>query len=256
MKHILIDAGNSCLKLSIIKKNTKRVTQWDCLSYDNLYECLFNKLHLESVSGIFVCNVNKSDVLDIISALSYNLWELQPHILTVEQNKYELSTCYKDYKSLGSDRWAAMISARQQFKTNFCIIDCGTAITVDVVTKEGIHLGGLISPGLAVCRQALGMAASNLPVAKQLPTRQTVDLLATNTLDGILWGTYHQMNAYVEYMVNKIYDDFDESLEVVITGGGATVLPKHLLQMHHYQPALVLDGLRIVAQKVFKKETL
>lgn len=75
---------------------------------------------------------------------------------------------YRDPARLGADRWAALIGARSCAAGRVCVIDCGTAVTIDVLDAQGIHQGGLIAPGLALMRNSLltgtvGVGATRTP---------------------------------------------------------------------------------------------
>ena len=57
---------------------------------------------------------------------------------------------YRDPAQLGVDRWLAMCAAWQQFPGSLCVVDAGTAVTIDVVAADGAHSGGLILPGVCL----------------------------------------------------------------------------------------------------------
>ncbi len=63
---------------------------------------------------------------------------------------------YNDPSKLGIDRWLAILGAATQFKgQNLCVFNCGTAITMDIVTANGEHQGGLIFPGVQLLHRAV-----------------------------------------------------------------------------------------------------
>lgn len=62
---------------------------------------------------------------------------------------------YTDPAQLGVDRWLAICAAFARYRAPVCVVDAGTATTVDVVTGEGQHEGGLILPGIALMQSAL-----------------------------------------------------------------------------------------------------
>ena len=55
--------------------------------------------------------------------------------------------------ALGADRLAALIAAHDQFQGSTCIVDCGTAVTVDAFDQGGEPRGGTIFPGSRACRR-------------------------------------------------------------------------------------------------------
>lgn len=51
----------------------------------------------------------------------------------------------------GVDRWLTLIAVRHRYSVPACIVDSGTAITIDVIQEDGQHLGGLICRVLSLC---------------------------------------------------------------------------------------------------------
>ena len=48
---------------------------------------------------------------------------------------------YSATGQLGADRWAAIVGAWQLYHRPVCIIDAGTAVTIDAVAQDGCHQG-------------------------------------------------------------------------------------------------------------------
>src|SRR5699024_1843795 len=74
------------------------------------------------------------------------------------KNSYEASD------ALGVDRWLAIVEAWSRHG-NAIVIDCGSALTVDVAAKEGVHLGGYIVPGLHLLVRSLWEGTSQVKVS-------------------------------------------------------------------------------------------
>ena len=267
MSYILIDAGNSCLKLAIVKNLDDSDIYYSVLDYNNLYDELVQEFSDTVASGVIVCNVNNPVIFHIISDVTYSLWRIDPHQVIVQQNTYGLSTRYNNPRLLGSDRWAALIAARHEFNTTVCVIDCGTAVTIDLVSEDGMHLGGLITPGLKTSRDSLGLKTGNLPFVDSYLQDSYIEkrsennnnkssFLAISTQDAILGGTLYQLSAYIERIVTEIKQEFGEDIECVITGGDAEQMQALTLHHFHHRETLVLEGLRIVARDLFDKENI
>ncbi len=249
MTYILLDAGNSYLKLAKIEQDAEKITEIERFSYDHLKHELTHYLQDQFVSAAVLSNVNNLNISHTIIDVLHKLWQIEPHQLVVEQGKYGLFTRYDNPRLLGSDRWAALIAAKNEFDCNVCIIDCGSAVTIDVLTDRGIHLGGLITPGISMSRNALGISASQLPlvVSEKDPDSS---FLAINTRDAILGGTLYQISAYIERIVTEIKAEFNDNVECIITGGDSIMFQSLSMHHFHHREALVLEGLRIVAQKL------
>ncbi len=255
MSTILIDAGNSYLKISIVDDLDNRQLSYAVLTYDNLSDDLYDYLQDCNPTGVLISNVNNLIVFHTISDLIYKLWHIHAQLVVVEQDKFAISTRYINPRTLGSDRWLALIAAHQDFTKTVCVIDCGTAVTIDVVTDNGMHLGGLISPGISTARHSLGQKTNNLAVVENYRKNNNnrSSFLANNTQDAILGGTLYQISAYIERIVSEFKQEFGDNTECIITGGDAQLIMD--LSAHHmyHRQTLVLDGLRIVAKEMFNR---
>jgi len=263
VSYLLIDAGNSCLKLAILDEFDCSEFSYNVLDYNNLYDDLYAMVSNCVVSGVVVCNVSNSDVFHIISDVVYNLWRIEPHQIFVQQNKFGLSTRYNNPGLLGADRWVALIAARAEFNKTLCVVDCGTAVTIDVVSEDGMHIGGLITPGLNTARDSLGLKTNNLPFVENTHVDKKPEnnnnkpsFLAITTQDAILGGTLYQLSAYIERIVTEIKQEFGENTECIITGGDAEQIQALILHHFHYRETLVLEGLKIVAKDLFDKDSI
>jgi len=56
---------------------------------------------------------------------------------------------YPKPNSIGPDRLANAVAARNRFGAPVVVVDFGTAVTFDVVNRAGNYAGGIIAPGLA-----------------------------------------------------------------------------------------------------------
>ena len=258
MAYILIDAGNSCLKLSVVEHTSYTEQYFTILDYANLYEDFIDQLSEFVISHVVVSNVNNSMVSHIICDASLFLWQVEPTIVISEQNKYGISTLYTNPRLLGSDRWLALIAAFSSTPKALCVIDCGSAVTIDVLTDKGLHLGGFITPGLNMSRTTLGLNTSNLPqiTTESAHLNNSSTFLASNTYDAIIAGSLYQLSAYVEHIITEIKNTISENIECIITGGDAIIVQK--LVTHHlvYREKLVLDGLNIVAKDLISRNIL
>ncbi|MCW8930996.1 MAG: type III pantothenate kinase [Gammaproteobacteria bacterium] len=256
MSYILIDAGNSFLKIALIDSSDDSNITYINLNYTNLYDDLLEQFNDAVPSQVIVCNVSNPVNFNIISDVIYNIWRIHPYLVQVQQDKYGISTRYTNPRVLGCDRWVAMIAARHEFDKTLCVIDCGTAVTVDVVTESGMHVGGLITPGINTARNSLGLKANNLPSVdnNNENINNESSILAINTQDAILGGTLYQLSAYIERIVSEIKHEFGEDIECVITGGDADKIQALTYHNFHHRKTLVLDGLKILAEDIFEKD--
>ena len=147
---------------------------------------------------------------------------------------------YPDPGQLGTDRWLVMVAARAQGLLPACIIDCGSAITLDVVDEAGLHRGGMILPGLAAQQAGLSQIAPALPEAD---LNQSAPLLARNTADAVAAGLLQGTAAAVEGLCARFTAETGLDLPTLLTGGDAAHIQPHLQRRATVVADLVLAGL-------------
>lgn len=150
---------------------------------------------------------------------------------------------YPDPTQLGTDRWLAMVGAGAYGLLPACIVDCGSAITLDAVDAKGQHHGGLILPGLAAQQAGLAAVAPALPAADLEPA---APLLATNTEDAVAAGQLQGSAAAIEQLATRLASATGQVLPLVLTGGDAKRIHRYLRAPAALKPDLVLAGLASV----------
>lgn len=170
---------------------------------------------------------------------TYGLSVWQAQTQTVYQG---MRNGYQHPERLGVDRWLAMLPCWQRVRGAFCVIDCGTAVTVDVVDHEGQHRGGQILPGLHLMRRALRQGAHALR-----DIDSAISMLdqpwGTNTSAGVAAGTLQALIAYIHAVYQQANRRFGPELPCFITGGDAAHVCRYLTLPFIEEPHLVLQGL-------------
>ncbi len=184
---------------------------------------------------------NSETVAQITDQLSRAGLSLQP----VKTGAFRLPVA-APYPQLGSDRWLALQWPWQQSRRSLCVIDCGTAITVDVVDGSGRHLGGWIMAGLTSLRESLLQRARGLP-RDELPV-EALDLPALDSSGAIGRGTALQAIAAIDRAVAGAGALLGESPELWLTGGEAGAVDGHLARSTQRDDWLVLRGLAMLAE--------
>jgi len=179
-----------------------------------------------------------------ISNVSSFVIEDKSNITIVEsQKKYKsLVNSYKEPKNLGSDRWLAMIASYElSLGEGFIVVDIGSAVTIDLVDNTGIHLGGIIFPGLLKIRNTFEYFPVEKETKEQDIAQSTMEAWSIGTLDLIVNG----INQKIYELKQKI-----PHTKVYITGGGFADIEKFIDFPYVYHKNLVLDGLELFAHNV------
>ncbi len=147
---------------------------------------------------------------------------------------------YKTPETLGLDRLAGVAGAWARFpKKNSLVIDAGTCIKYDLVTSEGVYLGGNISPGVRMRLVAMHLLTNKLP---QVEPSERYERVGTDTRSalqvGACTGAIYEMEGFIsDYM--KTFD----KLNILLTGGDSLFFVNHLKTKIFEHPHLVLEGL-------------
>lgn len=150
---------------------------------------------------------------------------------------------YQDFAQLGADRWAAVLGARGLHAPPIGVIDCGTAVTLDVIDADDRHLGGLIAPGLALAQRSLLTSTANVRAA----ARRATGLLGRSTAECVANGTSLGLAGVIERWMRDV-DEHLEGVTWLATGGSWPQLSAAIHEPLRYDPDLVLRGLARVLE--------
>ncbi len=237
--NLLIDMGNSRLKWGLHEH--EKITSGTPIFYSTSF-----KERLLSVWGaiappdcILISCVNESGGLATLQQVTLQLWPgINIRRVKSLAEGYGVKSAYKHPEKLGVDRWLAMLASRKLYPFSTCIVDCGTAITIDFLDKNGQHLGGLIAPGLTLMKKSLAQSAENLEFfERQFPLG-----LADNTEAATYSGTLFSIVGLIEHVVFK-----NPGFRLILAGGDAETIDKELPLDAFIQVDLVLQGLAVLA---------
>ena len=127
-------------------------------------------------------------------------------------------------------------------KKPLLVIDIGSAMTFDAIDGNGIHLGGLIMPGLGVLRKSFSKFETS-------DVSTSFDDLASNTTDAWKNGTQAMLISSINDQIEKFNDMFSDGI-VTICGGLVDEIKNELPNSVQIFDNLVLDGLECYSQTV------
>lgn len=153
---------------------------------------------------------------------------------------------YTDASQLGNDRWVAMVAAYDQVKGAVGVVDCGTAVTIDLIDKQGEHHGGWILPGLTLFSEILkektaipGFQAI-MPYSLE-PGKNTAVGVAAGSLLSLV-GAIAQVHQYI-----SLQPQFS-NIRWIMTGGDANKVVKELSFEIEIVDELIMNGLQLIAE--------
>jgi type III pantothenate kinase len=153
---------------------------------------------------------------------------------------------YPKPETIGPDRLANAVAARQAFGAPVVVVDFGTAVTFDVVDGAANYAGGIIAPGLEAMTDYLHEKTALLP---RIRIRDITGAIGKSTEQAMLVGAIHGYRGLVRQLILELKLALQcRRLPVIATGGYAALIARKLPEINAVRPLLTLEGLRLVWQ--------
>ncbi|CAD6880067.1 Pantothenate kinase type III, CoaX-like (EC 2.7.1.33) [Methylomonas albis] len=234
---LLVDVGNSRLKWTQANAGLLQPTLFMDYRQADFLECLREFwLHIAAPRQLAIASVSENAVTLLLLEMARALWPgIEVIIPRASQAAFNVKNAYAQPERLGVDRWLALLAAHRYYPGDTCIVDCGTAITIDFIETDGKHLGGLISPGLLLMKKSLAQNTAALPFNEDQADTQ----LAVVTEAAINNGTLLAAAGLVEATLArqpKVY-------RLVLSGGDAETVARYLAIPSIVDSDLVFKGM-------------
>ena len=229
---LLLDVGNTAIKWRLADahglQNPSGVADAAASLCQSVKTYEWQAVALSSVAGEAADTALLAALQTIRSA---PVWQAR-----AETSCLGLVSSYSEPGRMGVDRWLAMLGARNVCAGPLCVIDAGTAVTLDLVAAQGSHEGGYILPGTDLMRRALTADTGRIQVdALDAPTLAP----GNDTQTCVSAGGWRAVIGAVQ----SVLADYPEH-RALLTGGLAPVLLEMGLSAAHH-PNLVMEGLRL-----------
>ncbi len=249
---LLLDLGNTRCKYAVLEESgIEKYGAKDYGPFGKLYGVKSLCDQYSEAEGIVISSVlsksansqiNETLLRDGVS----NIFFLHPEV-----NCFGVKLAYANPGSMGVDRVAALIAVNEKYSGKSCVVDCGTAVTIDALDAKGNHQGGVILPGIAAMQKSL-LNDTKMEVNNE---KAEFDVMANTTENAVHTGCISAVVGGIEYVVNKMASDFDSFDQIVWTGGDAELVQAYLSESSQAKPThsietLVLDGLQVVSRNI------
>lgn len=239
---IALDFGNSRLKIfaegpSLIKAIAYDTTNW----VDEAFECIQSIMHQKSAI------IGYSSVNALADSILIHKCSKLTDISWINAGDIAYHASYPDFsqiKGIGHDRVLGIIGALQLISAPFLTIDCGTAITVNVLDIHGVCLGGAIMPGFSTMHASLHNATAQLP---QLQPHSLQYSIGKNSIDAIHAGINTAIKGAIKEYSSQ-YTDYP----IVLLGGDAHILYELLEDEQKMKTSIQADCIAIGIFSIIK----
>ncbi len=242
--NLVIDVGNTRVKVALYKETT--------LCYETVFLKRRIISELKKIKKEFIIdNAIISSVASLSKILINKIKNLFPLLQLDYKTKIPFKNNYKTPETLGVDRIALVAAAVESYSNkNVLVIDAGTCITYDFVDDNGIYSGGAIAPGVQMRYKALNTFTANLPLLK---SDYPNNLIGNSTKNAIHSGVVYGLLFEIEGIITR-YEQQNENLTVVLTGGDTNFLAKRLKNGIFANPNFLLEGLNIILNYNLKND--
>ncbi len=242
---LAVDVGNSYIKWGV-SKDFLWIEQGRFAHHEiTMLADRWNEL--KNISCVVASTVSNQFITHQLSSILTSLG-VKIHWIASQSYQCGVTNGYKDYQQLGPDRWAALIAAWNKFYDSCLIVNVGTAMTVDVISRDGIFLGGYIVPGPFLQLQSLKM---NTRINYVTPVYY--ELFPTATSSAIHSGIVVALTAMIEKTLELFYKHQGYDVQnCILSGGGADFIQSQIEFPFIEIDNLVLDGLIVIANDMFQ----
>lgn len=241
---LAIDIGNSNIVFGLFKgkRLLKRISIPTSAAGANRFfihkiKRAFYKYGIETIA---VCSVVPRVEL-ILAGILRNLFGIRPLVIG-RDIRVPIKNLYRNPKQVGQDRLVNAYAGYIYYKAPLVIVDFGTAVTFDVVSKGGEYLGGIIAPGVQLSLNALADETALLP---RIKLRKIASVLGRTTEDSIASGAIYGFASMCDGLISRLRDGVGLRFYVIATGGDARLISRYSRSIKKVDEELTLKGINL-----------
>jgi type III pantothenate kinase len=250
---LAIDAGNTNLTIGVFDHD-RIVTRWRLrtvheqtsdewgLKFRELLR--HDDIDYRSIDGVVIASV-VPPLESTLSAMSQRYFGTRPTFVNGESDT-GLTLKVDNPKEVGADRIVNAVAALALYGGPCIVVDLGTAITFDAVSREREYLGGIICPGIGIALSGLFTKTARLPM---VDFREPEKLIGTNTVGSIQAGVYYGAIGMIDGILDRMLAEMGPDTKTVATGGQAALITKGSLFLRQADEDLTLAGLQMIWER-------
>lgn len=171
----------------------------------------------------------------------------KPPYIIGKDIKVPVKNLYRNPKQVGHDRLINAYAGVILYGSPLIVVDFGTAITFDVISKNKEYLGGMILPGLHISLDALAERAALLP---KINLDNPKEFIGRSTKESMLSGAVYGFAALTDHLSSRIKDKVGREALVVGTGGDINLISKYCNKINKTDKDLTLKGLNLIYRNI------
>lgn len=239
---LLIDAGNTNVKYCFADK-AGGLTLLPEFDFD-----VPGILGLNNIRRVLLCSVRSADYAEEVkSKCASESVDLTQIFTTAEA--FGTRCAYANFSTLGVDRWMNILAVAKETDEAVLSFSIGTAMTIDLVYRRQ-HLGGWITPGFDLAKQALFSNTNGVFGDQEYPTQ---DKFGESTQDCVNFGCRALVNGLLREGLRQA-SRYSEQVKIKVFGGGVRLLDIGGFDNIEVDNLLVFKGLSRFIQGDFSQK--
>ncbi len=234
-----LDVGNSSTKWRLVRDNGIIERGSYGRDDDNARKSLLNCT--DALDHIWIASVTAPAMEAELAALLEDQWGVTPWFARTHARTGSLCNSYAEPARMGVDRWLAMLGARRRVNGRVCVVDAGSALTIDIVNGAGQHEGGYIIPGAALMERALLLDTDRVRFDE---AAGYVLAPGTSTAEAVRHGIALAQAGAVTLALDQAGS---EPVTLLFCGGAGEALMHLVNGGGQWAPDLVFEGLEVMA---------
>lgn len=239
---LTFDIGNTRINIGLYDSDSPVKKFWIFTkeSQAALEACLLENVGANHIDGAVIGSVVK-EFNDGVCGVVKKLFRIEPVVIGC-QSKLPIKLAVQTPQTLGVDRIVNGAYAYSLYKQSVIVIDCGSAITFDIVNDNAEFAGGIITLGINNQLKSIANSTSALP---DLVPEGISSAIGKNTKDAILSGVINGTASMIDGMVANCKKELQSEPKVVLTGGDSLMMKEYLkTKIDRVDPNFTLNGLK------------
>jgi len=226
-------------RLRTIREQT--ADEWGIL-IRNLFS--LSSLDLADVDGVIISSVVPA-VDQPLEAMADRYFHRQPLFVNYTTD-LGITIRYDNPREVGADRLVNGVAGYRKYGGPVVVVDLGTTINFDIVSADGVFLGGVICPGIGMSISGLFARTARLPM---VDFREPEKLIGSNTVGSITSGLYYGFVGMIDGILERLGGELGADMKTVATGGQGHMITRSSRWVTRYEEDLTLEGLRFIWER-------
>ena len=250
---LVLDAGNSNITIGAFD-GRKLVSHWRLRTVHEqtadewgiLLRNLFAPANLDisTVDGMIISSVVPP--IDSTLAFTAQRYFHTEAMFVGPRTNIGLTIRYDNPEEVGADRLVNGVAGFYKYGGPCVVVDFGTTINFDVISRDAEYLGGAIAVGIGISIKALFTKTARLPLVDFRPPK---DVVGTNTVASIQSGLYFGAVGMIDGILERVIAKMGPDTKAIATGGQAHMIVSGSKYLKILDEDLTLEGLQMIWER-------